>query len=453
MISVPKSHSPWDFGDALQLLKNPADLNIPTTPKSKVHRSKLDIETPTPALGDFSKLWKALEIDTGSRDEVETALSDLAIDSLFVETAVVKPPTVPDPNRPPGPVPKADSYASDGDYMPSRKTVTWSDGLDTLEEATDEPVTPTSDEGPGWVGVPKGAKKANKKEFKRIKKEVAKKKKAENKLALRAGRKLRRGVESDSEVRTVKNVVTPASKASKHIQQISSPSPRSRIIITRSKTKANGQTTIEQLPSDTEQGTKPTPKKAAVPAVAPVTPASVLPKPFTPLHNLHMGQLVPTSLPQPAIRSFPLVPDEAPQAQQYGSVPRQLPVATQSQQLPSQQVSHPYIPEGEATRWREERVAQFPLNGLTTPFPAPCVTVPVSFDPLCPAELIWNFRNHVGLHFQILPKEERDLQLLLRLVHVFGQDKKWLTKPVQLADHNSSPIGIHVFVDFSNIVS
>jgi hypothetical protein len=50
-----------------------------------------------------------------------------------------------------------------------------------------------------------------------------------------------------------------------------------------------------------------------------------------------------------------------------------------------------------------------------------------------------------------MPKEDRDLHLFLRLVHDFPQDKKWLTKPVQLVDHLAAPRGIHVFVDFSNI--
>jgi hypothetical protein len=53
--------------------------------------------------------------------------------------------------------------------------------------------------------------------------------------------------------------------------------------------------------------------------------------------------------------------------------------------------------------------------------------------------------------FQILDKEERDLQLFLRLIHEFSEDKKWLTRPVPMANHNSSLDGIHVFVDFSNI--
>jgi hypothetical protein len=50
-----------------------------------------------------------------------------------------------------------------------------------------------------------------------------------------------------------------------------------------------------------------------------------------------------------------------------------------------------------------------------------------------------------------MEKEERDFQLFLRLVHEFSEDKKWLTKPVPMANHNASPDGIHVFVDFSNI--
>lgn len=53
--------------------------------------------------------------------------------------------------------------------------------------------------------------------------------------------------------------------------------------------------------------------------------------------------------------------------------------------------------------------------------------------------------------FTIWPKEDRDLQLFFRLVHDFGEDKKALAQPVHLANHTSSPNGIHVFVDFSNI--
>ncbi|KAE9985971.1 hypothetical protein BLS_002993 [Venturia inaequalis] len=53
--------------------------------------------------------------------------------------------------------------------------------------------------------------------------------------------------------------------------------------------------------------------------------------------------------------------------------------------------------------------------------------------------------------FTIYSKEDRDLQLFFRLLHDFGEDKKALAQPVHLANHTSSPNGIHVFVDFSNI--
>ena len=46
---------------------------------------------------------------------------------------------------------------------------------------------------------------------------------------------------------------------------------------------------------------------------------------------------------------------------------------------------------------------------------------------------------------------DRYLSLLIKLVRDFSEEKSWLAKPVQLADHLSSPNGIHVFIDFSNI--
>jgi hypothetical protein len=84
-------------------------------------------------------------------------------------------------------------------------------------------------------------------------------------------------------------------------------------------------------------------------------------------------------------------------------------------------------------------------TGLHSPFLGAAqhaVSYPLNEQPLTAV---------VSQQFQILEKEERDLQLLLRLIHKFSEDKKWLTKPVPMADHNSSPNGIHVFVDFSNI--
>ena len=47
--------------------------------------------------------------------------------------------------------------------------------------------------------------------------------------------------------------------------------------------------------------------------------------------------------------------------------------------------------------------------------------------------------------------DDRHFALLLKLIHNFGEDRSWLVKPVQSANHTTSPQGIHIFVDFSNI--
>ena len=43
------------------------------------------------------------------------------------------------------------------------------------------------------------------------------------------------------------------------------------------------------------------------------------------------------------------------------------------------------------------------------------------------------------------------LPLLFKLIQNFSEERKWLVKPLQLANHTCSPNGIHVFVDFSNL--
>ncbi|TKA79205.1 hypothetical protein B0A49_03190 [Cryomyces minteri] len=47
--------------------------------------------------------------------------------------------------------------------------------------------------------------------------------------------------------------------------------------------------------------------------------------------------------------------------------------------------------------------------------------------------------------------EDRNLALLLKLIHNFGEDMKYLVNPMNLSNHNNDPRGIHVFVDASNI--
>ncbi|OCK78471.1 hypothetical protein K432DRAFT_301911 [Lepidopterella palustris CBS 459.81] len=48
--------------------------------------------------------------------------------------------------------------------------------------------------------------------------------------------------------------------------------------------------------------------------------------------------------------------------------------------------------------------------------------------------------------------EDRHWHFLLKLIHDFGEDKKWLVSPMQLSNNRTSPEGIHVFVDASNIL-
>ncbi|GIZ48537.1 hypothetical protein CKM354_001159100 [Cercospora kikuchii] len=47
--------------------------------------------------------------------------------------------------------------------------------------------------------------------------------------------------------------------------------------------------------------------------------------------------------------------------------------------------------------------------------------------------------------------EDRHWALLMKLISEFGQDRKHLVAPMNLASHNNDPKGIHVFVDASNI--
>jgi len=53
----------------------------------------------------------------------------------------------------------------------------------------------------------------------------------------------------------------------------------------------------------------------------------------------------------------------------------------------------------------------------------------------------------------IMDKSDRDFQLRLKLIYSFPEDKQWLMAAVPFANHfnTEAAVGIHVFVDFSNI--
>ncbi|KAF4552508.1 Hypothetical protein D9617_10g074900 [Elsinoe fawcettii] len=52
----------------------------------------------------------------------------------------------------------------------------------------------------------------------------------------------------------------------------------------------------------------------------------------------------------------------------------------------------------------------------------------------------------------IRPPEERHWALLLKLLQHFWEDKPHLVKPATLTNHTTDPLGIHVFIDASNIL-
>ncbi|KAG8623398.1 hypothetical protein KVT40_008374 [Elsinoe batatas] len=52
----------------------------------------------------------------------------------------------------------------------------------------------------------------------------------------------------------------------------------------------------------------------------------------------------------------------------------------------------------------------------------------------------------------IRPPEDRHWALLLKLINHFWEDKRYLVAPANLSNHSSSPTGIHVFIDASNIL-
>ena len=75
-------------------------------------------------------------------------------------------------------------------------------------------------------------------------------------------------------------------------------------------------------------------------------------------------------------------------------------------------------------------------NGTYIPIPIQLQTTPA--QPQTAAKII-------------KPKDDRNIELLLKLMQDFESDKSWLAQSVQHAHHSRYPSGIHVFVDFSNI--
>ncbi|KIV98608.1 uncharacterized protein PV09_09601 [Verruconis gallopava] len=389
MPSQPRP-SPWDFSDAVQLLHS-TSLDKHHLPAVREH-AKLDT-SPKPklsGLGDFSRLWEAIGITS--------AVEGNERHPILPEDAASGADAVLDPNHPPAPPLRDDTYASDGGCYSARKSVTWKDELDYMD-STDIATTPTSDDdrvhtlGSSFVVSnlqdqqdPVGARK----EAKRAKRQRQKQRKLleqVNQQKARA-RKVASDIESESEIRD-RTRQTPASKASKH--------PKSTIVDQSVRNKAMSRGSPKTKICRNAENVL---HAEAANASSPERHRRTRSKDTT-----QKGETLAT--PKRVALSNHLLPSALPQHS--------------AKLRPAQELS-------------QSLQAQFENNIPTQ--------IPMMATPM---------RKRAQAPFQILEKEERDLQLFLRLVHEFPDDKKWLTQPVLMADHNSSPSGIHVFVDFSNI--
>jgi hypothetical protein len=485
MPSIPK-RSPWDFTDALKLLKDiSGGENVPLTYEDGAI-VKPNISVKRAGLGDFSGIWEALGT-TQDPGEDEMRISGYKFVQPQLNPVTVKDCAAPDPNRPPAPPLRDETYASDGGYHASRKNVTWNDEPEFVE-ATDVPTTPTSEEGQltqeltplfgndttadgqNATSRKREAKKGQKKRRK-LRKQLEQQEKQNART-----RKVVSDIESESEIRQLVKP-TPAAKASKH--SVSTP-PAS--LAEASKIEESAQPGLEEQDqaigttaesSNNEQGAKQTRVRSKKPDVLDTVP-SMPRKSARHTHDMFGGRLLPTTVSQPAKPTPTQELSHSLQSQFKTTVPAHIPVITTPTKTSTQQV-YPSI----GSQLPFQRGIQFMFGNFATPsskatvqqkrapvmsdiiVPTKVHMMPPQWQPAAPsgaAQGIQPLQFHSSpltvlpsQHFQILEKEERDFQLFLRLVHEFSEDKKWLTRPVPMADHNSSPTGIHVFVDFSNI--
>jgi hypothetical protein len=482
MPEIPTTKSPWDFSEAIKILHSPLHEIQASFPPKPPRTS-----TPSKSLGDFSRIWQDLGKSPESGHESLTPRARQ-------HRVAVKDYTIPNPNHPPAPPLRDETYASDGGaHQSARKSVRWKDEVEKPEETDDGPTTPTSEEEPthcsqltalfkpdstaGTLDDPvlnkqerKRLKKLRQKEKKRLEKEEAEK--------TAQARKVFSDVESESEIKKLPRL-SPATKASKHT--ILPPPPTATLQSTSTILPTNGHAmktrskqNQHQAPADSsDNGESVTPKKI----LARPRPAKDDP-PSTPTQSsgsamraVYSGNLLPTSVPQKPRGSPAQELSRSLQSQYTKSVPTHIPVVTTPSKQPASQQVYPFHTTQQDTRasistplrMNPSRVQADVILHMSTGAAnrsaadhglearhaidarrAPYFTQPyyTQYHQLTPPH---------RPQFQILEKEERDFQLFLRLVHEFSEDKKWLTRPVPMANHNASPDGIHVFVDFSNI--
>lgn len=451
MPSIP-TRSPWDFSTALELLHTP--LTPDQEHVSLEAKSHPALKTGSAGLGDFSQIWEVLGTSPSSS---------------------INGYTVPDPAQPPAPPPRDDTYASDGAYHSVPKNVSWKDEPDVLE-ATDVPTTPTSEEGASHnhsvrpidpiaqynaqTATPNT--KLSKKERKREKKLRQALRRQEEELVRARRRKVTSDIESESEIRILARP-TPAVRASKHSRPPSQASllvPKAAGDGTQANSLQDGTAKVESHKGDeTAKGHKAKPKVWAELTPAPTTPVKRI---GLAQKDVFGGNLLPTSVPQP--HQSAATPQSL-QSQPGPTTVRQVTSVHMSAQQVPPFPSFLCIVPAQVVPSRDKRKQTQHTQYMVKPY----ICSTSDLNDIHPKPKHFHRPPHEWYQvetssldgslltvsssqtFQILQKSDRELQLFLRLVHEFSEAKQWLTKPVPLADHNSSVTGIHVFVDFSNI--
>ncbi|KAF2195436.1 hypothetical protein K469DRAFT_12210 [Zopfia rhizophila CBS 207.26] len=461
---------PWDFGPVLNLLESlrydsvdssQALLTPAHDPVGNANHTSVDKEGDRTAasLGDFSKIWNFLGVP-----------------------ADLPPPEVPPTETPPA---NQDAYNSDGAiYCPpaiQNKEIEWGYSKDaqaslsrnSLDDPRDSKAT-TDDEQP--MGLSKRQKKRRSRSQKKALKEKEVERGFENKVHTpftpnhQASRipktsKSHLSVSEDESVRrAMLELGTPAKKASLHTIVPETPTPqksRSRADIPSKDGQiavslgdendylaglGTGSSNFKMLKKLPSKGSRTKQKSSSPPKRQLVTPgpaAHVQTRPtqtnpnVCPVSEHRKGKgHVPITIRH---QSYPISADSS--GVQYTTVSTPL--------VPSQVLVTPTPTSALLYQYPQYPSALLsPWNGYGFP---PVSTLQPNFQ-LTPVIS----RPNIGSHpptttLTIRHGEDRHWHFLLKLIHDFGEDKKWLVSPMQLSNNNTAREGIHVFVDASNI--
>lgn len=392
---------PWDFSQALELintLSSPSPSVDKREPLYLVDRKDhaLDHESngtsDQASLGDFSRLWKYLGQPNDLPPPHAPALS-----------------TITPPDKP--------SYISDGAIYRSTSTkgVRWRDETEDNNSLTDN-----------------GAQDTGQHVEQQLTKTQRRKLRRKAQAEVKARQRTASDFESEADLPR-----TPARKASVHNVTPSEEHPqkryrlrssdsRSHIVTPTSSSVDIGQTLDFQVIEAVEETAD---EKAQTQELTPVKPHLI-----NGTHRTPMSQTLIT--PKQSQQHILKIPVATPQSKNNVHPSQQLQAALQAgyqHHLPAH-IAHTTSPAFNT-------VQQQPL-WLQPGFLHP---------PAATTAAIANGKHQRTKPLVIREGDDRNLALRLKLIHDFGQEKKWLTSPVPLANHTHMANGLHVFIDYSNI--